>query len=130
MVHILENPEWDSKEALVTVPEEEEEEEGSPPADTDEPSALRYYNQVVDQGMPRQRPAHLPDSSASSGSSVDSARTDVTYTGIQASAPGPQPPPGGYRPQMHPASPPASPPASVEQAEAEGSFEGYKPQCS
>ncbi|XP_067088036.1 LIF receptor subunit alpha a isoform X1 [Osmerus mordax] len=131
MVHILENPEWDSKEALVTVPEEEEE-EGSAPADTDEPSALRYYNQVVDQGMPRQRPAHLPDSSASSGSSVDSARTDVTYTGIQASAPTPQPqpqpPPGGYRPQMHPASPPAS--VEQEQVGAEGPFGGYKPQCS
>uniref|UniRef100_A0A672YUC5 Leukemia inhibitory factor receptor-like n=1 Tax=Sphaeramia orbicularis TaxID=375764 RepID=A0A672YUC5_9TELE len=127
MVHIVEKPGLDSsKEMLVVIPEEDEDEEGQgigdEPVDTDEPTSLRYYNQVVDDRpiMPR-----YPDSSASSASSLDSGRTDVTYTGIQTSgsslvfqldpqgtAENQQPQAGapvscggvggGYRPQMHP----------------------------
>lgn len=120
MVHIVEKPEWDSsKEALVVIPEEDEDNEGQgisdEPVDTDEPTSLRYYNQVVDDRPIRPR---YPDSSASSASSLDSARTDVTYTGIQtsgsslvfqsdphSSSESHQPSAGadgGYRPQVHP----------------------------
>ena len=86
-MHIVEKPEWDSsKEALVVIPEEDEDEEGQgmgdEPVDTDEPTSLRYYNQVVDERPIRPR---YPDSTDSSASSLDSARTDVTYTGIQTS---------------------------------------------
>lgn len=139
MVHIVENPDWDSKEALVTVPEEEEEENAPPDTDSDEPASLRYYNQVVERGSPRQRPPRHQDSSASSASSMDSARTDVTYTGVQVSAPpsNPQPetnpPAGGYRPQMHPASGPgpSEPQARLEEPpQSEGPSGGYQPQCS
>lgn len=151
MVHIVEKPHWDlSKEMLVVIPEEDEEEDrqrmGDEPADTDEPTSLRYYNQVVDERPIRPR---FPDSSASSASSMDSARTDVTYTGIQTSgslsawSPSPHGSSdvcqsqadralssqigggGGYQPQMHP------------QALTEDPFEpqavssgGYKPQSS
>lgn len=86
MVHIVEEPEWDSsKEKLVVIPEEDEDEEQGirdEPVDTDEPMSIRYYNQVVDERPIRPR---YPDSSESSASSLDSARTDVTYTGIQTS---------------------------------------------
>ncbi|XP_040897538.1 LIF receptor subunit alpha a [Toxotes jaculatrix] len=129
IIHIVEKPEWDSsKEALVVIPEEDEDEEGQgigdEPVDTDELTSLRYYNHVVDERPIRPR---FPDSSASSASSLDSARTDVTYTGIQtsgsslvfqlepqASSEGHQPHAdlsvsggggfggGGYRPQMQP----------------------------
>lgn len=158
MVHIVEKPEWDSsKEVLVVIPEEDEDEEGQgmgdEPADTDEPTSLRYYNQVVDERPIRPR---FPDSSASSTSSLDSARTDVTYTGIQtsgsslvfqldpqSSCEGQQPQTllsvssgaggGGYRPQMQPRVPSddmglASPEPFLEpQAATAG---GYKPQNS
>uniref|UniRef100_A0A3P8Z0K1 Fibronectin type-III domain-containing protein n=1 Tax=Esox lucius TaxID=8010 RepID=A0A3P8Z0K1_ESOLU len=106
MVHIVENPEWESsKEALVTVPEEDEDEDG------DEPLALRYYNHVVGEGSTSGRHPYAFDSSASSIGSMDSGRTDVTYTGIQTSASSPVPPQpdasgpgrrvggGGYQPQ-------------------------------
>uniref|UniRef100_A0A8C4ICU4 Fibronectin type-III domain-containing protein n=1 Tax=Dicentrarchus labrax TaxID=13489 RepID=A0A8C4ICU4_DICLA len=110
MVHIVEKPEWDSsKEMLVVIPEEDEDEEGQgigdEPVDTDEPTSLRYYNHVVDERPIRPR---YPDSSTSSASSLDSARTDVTYTGIQTSGPQMQTRPfldpqvasgGGYKPQ-------------------------------
>lgn len=160
MVRIVEKPEWDSsKEILVVIPEEDEEEEGQrmeeEPADADEPTSLRYYNQVVDERPIRPR---FPDSSASSTSSMDSARTDVTYTGIQTSgsslvwSPAPEgssevhPPQadlaissvigeggGGYQPQMQPTAAtedmyPASPESFLEtQAASTG---GYKPQSS
>lgn len=146
MVHIVEKSNWDlSKEMLVVIPEEDEEEDRQrmedEPADTDEPSSLRYYNQVV---RPR-----FPDSSASSASSVDSARTDVTYTGIQTSgslsawSPSPQGSSdvcqsqadlavsfqigggGGYQPQMQPRAPTEEP--FEPQAASSG---GYKPQIS
>ncbi|CAL8249209.1 unnamed protein product [Merluccius merluccius] len=132
MVHIVEESGWDSsKEKLVVIPEEDEDEEQGvrdEPVDTDEPMTIRYYNQVVDERPIRPR---YPDSSESSSSSLDSARTDVTYTGIQTSGsslnfqaepPFPHdgqqlPPPqgdfpvalaggaGGYRPQVQPAAP-------------------------
>lgn len=158
MVHIIEKPEWDSsKEALVVIPEEDEDEEGQgigdEPVDTDEPTSLRYYNQVVDERPIRPR---FPDSSASSASSLDSARTDVTYTGIQTSGsslvfqPDPQassaaqrPPTdlpvnyggggGGYQPQMQQRAQnnglkfTSSEPFFEPQAASSG---GYKPQCS
>lgn len=158
MVQIVQNSDLDSsKEMLVVIPEEDEDEEGQrmgdEPVDTDEPTSLRYYNQVVDERPIRPR---YPDSSASSASSLDSARTDVTYTGIQTSGSSmvwPQDPQGsseghrsqpdlaascaigggGYRPQMQPRSPSednslASPESSFEpQAASTG---GYKPQSS
>lgn len=151
MVHIVEKPHWDlSKEMLVVIPEEDEEDErqrlGDEPADTDEPTSLRYYNQVVDERPIR---PHFPDSSASSASSMDSARTDVTYTGIQTSgslsawSPSPHGSSnvcpsqadlalssqigegGGYRPQMQPRAPTEE--AFEPQAVSSG---GYKPQSS
>lgn len=158
MVHIVEKPEWDSsKEMLVVIPEEDEDEEGQrigdEPVDTDEPTSLRYYNQVVDERPIRPR---FPDSSASSASSMDSARTDVTYTGIQTSGssliwpPDPQSSSeghrpeadlavsgeigrGGYQPQMQP----SAPSEDIGLALPESSFDpqaasagGYKPQSS
>lgn len=158
MVHIVEKPDWDSsKEVLVVIPEEDEEEDGQgigdEPVDTDEPTSLRYYNQVVDERPIRPR---FPDSSASSASSLDSARTDVTYTGIQTSvsslvfqldpqgsSEGHQPQAdlsvscggggGGYRPQMQPRAPSddldLSPPQSFPEPQA-ASAGGYKPQRS
>lgn len=155
MVHIIEKPEWDfSKDTLVVIPEEEDYEGegiGDEPVDTDEPQLLRYYNQVVDERPIRPR---FPDSSVSSSSSVDSANTDVTYTGIQTShsslvfpsdsqgfSEGFQPHSGlslssrnkgeGYHPQMHSVTLGgnlASPEPIVE-PHVVGS-EGYKPQNS
>ncbi|XP_017267919.1 LIF receptor subunit alpha a [Kryptolebias marmoratus] len=158
MVHIVEKSEQDSfKDALVVIPEEEEDDEGQgigdEPVDTDEPQSLRYYNQMVDERPIRPR---FPDSSVSSASSMDSASTDVTYTGIQTScsslvfqqdpqsaSEGHQPDAdhsvscgsggGGYRPQMHPIALSdniglASPEPLLEpQAVSSG---GYKPQNS
>ncbi|MEQ2284158.1 hypothetical protein AMECASPLE_018649, partial [Ameca splendens] len=155
MVHIIEKPERDSsKDALVVIPEEEEDDGeriGDEPVDTDEPQSLRYYNQVVDERPIRPR---FPDSSVSSSSSVDSANTDVTYTGIQTScsslvfrsdsqcsSEGFQPhtgfsvssgdKAGGYQPQMQPVALGgnlASPERLVEpQVVSSG---GYKPQSS
>ncbi|XP_069563838.1 LIF receptor subunit alpha a [Brachyistius frenatus] len=155
MVHIVEKPDWDcSKEALVVIPEEDEDDDGQgigdEPVDTDEPTSLRYYNQVVDERPIRPR---FPDSSASSASSLDSAHTDVTYTGIQTSGSslvfqvdpqGQQPQAdhsfscgegggGGYRPQMQPRAPnedmglASLEPFLEPQAASAG---GYKPQSS
>nr|XP_033475566.1 LIF receptor subunit alpha a [Epinephelus lanceolatus] len=157
LVHMVERPEWDSsKEALVVIPEEDEDEDGEgigdEPVDTDEPTSLRYYNQVVDERPIRPR---YPDSSASSASSLNSARTDVTYTGIQTSgsslvfqldpqgsSEGHQPQAdlsvcigggGGYRPQMQSIAPSddvglISPEPFLEPQAASGG--GYKPQSS
>ncbi|XP_068617092.1 LIF receptor subunit alpha a [Brachionichthys hirsutus] len=113
MVHIVEKPEFDSsKEMLVVIPEEEEDEEeqriGDEPVDTDEPTSLRYYNQVVDERPIRPR---FPDSSDSSASSWDSACTDVTYTGIQTSGSSlvwPMDPQGSSKGQQPQADPPIS----------------------
>ncbi|XP_077377264.1 leukemia inhibitory factor receptor-like isoform X2 [Festucalex cinctus] len=149
LVHVVEKPELDSlKEVLVVIPEEDEEEEdqlmGDEPLDTDEPTSLRYYNQMVDERPIRPR---YPDSSDSSSSSMDSGQTDVTYTGIQTSGsclvfhtdqPGSSEVEmaaggGGYRPQRQPAassdnSCPVPPPSSHDpQAVCSG---GYKPQRS
>ncbi|CAL1615694.1 unnamed protein product [Knipowitschia caucasica] len=122
MVHIVEKPEWDSgKEALVVIPEEDEDDEGirDEPVDTDEPTSLRYYNQVVDERPIRPR---YPDSSASSASSLDSGRTDVTYTGIQTSGSSLvfQPDPQSFSDQPHVAL--SSPESQV------CSSSGYRPQ--
>uniref|UniRef100_H3DH16 LIF receptor subunit alpha a n=1 Tax=Tetraodon nigroviridis TaxID=99883 RepID=H3DH16_TETNG len=128
MVHIVEKPHWDSsKEMLVVIPEEDEEEDrqrmGDEPADTDEPTSLRYYNQVADERPIRPR---FPDSSASSASSMESGRTDVTYTGIQTSEFGSQiGGGGGYQPQMQPRALTEEP--FEPQAVSSG---GYKPQSS
>lgn len=108
MVHVVEKPDWDSnKEMLVVIPEEDEDDErqgtGDEPVDTDEPTSLRYYNQVVDERPIR---PFFPDSSASSASSLDSARTDVTYTGIQTSGS-----------------------SLVFQLDPQGSSEGHQPQA-
>ncbi|MEQ2215846.1 hypothetical protein XENOCAPTIV_006752, partial [Xenoophorus captivus] len=154
MVHIIEKPERDSsKDGLVVIPEEEEDDGeriGDEPVDTDEPQSLRYYNQVVDERPIRPR---FPDSSVSSSSSVDSANTDVTYTGIQTScsslvfrsdsqcsSEGFQPHTGfsvssgdrggGYQPQMQPVALGgnlASEPLVEPQVVSSG---GYKPQSS
>uniref|UniRef100_A0A665T0M0 Leukemia inhibitory factor receptor-like n=1 Tax=Echeneis naucrates TaxID=173247 RepID=A0A665T0M0_ECHNA len=150
VIHIVEKPEWDSsKEALVVIPEEDEEEEGmgEEPVDTDEPTSLRYYNQVVDDRPIRPR---FPDSSASSASSLDSGRTEVTYTGIQTSGSSlvfqldPQnsseghPPHtdlafscggGGYKPQMQPKVPREALPEPFLEPPA-ATTGGYKPQNS
>uniref|UniRef100_A0A665T1H9 Leukemia inhibitory factor receptor-like n=1 Tax=Echeneis naucrates TaxID=173247 RepID=A0A665T1H9_ECHNA len=125
VIHIVEKPEWDSsKEALVVIPEEDEEEEGmgEEPVDTDEPTSLRYYNQVVDDRPIRPR---FPDSSASSASSLDSGRTEVTYTGIQTSGCGG----GGYKPQMQPKVPREALPEPFLEPPA-ATTGGYKPQNS
>ncbi|KAM9858027.1 LIF receptor subunit alpha a [Aulostomus maculatus] len=158
MVHIVEKPAWDSsKEVLVVIPEEDEEEDeygyGDEPVDTDEPTSLRYYNQMVDERPIRPR---FPDSSDSSASSLDSAQTDVTYTGIQTSgsslvfqldqqgsSEGHRPQAsllnsfggegGGYRPQMQPRGPSdnphPAPPQSFSEPQA-ACTGGYKPQSS
>ncbi|XP_037337701.2 LIF receptor subunit alpha a [Pungitius pungitius] len=85
LVHMVDRPEWDSsKEALVVIPEEEEDEDRLGD-DTDEPASLRYYHHVVDERPIRPRFPDSSASSASSASSLESARTDVTYTGIQTS---------------------------------------------
>ncbi|XP_041958390.1 LIF receptor subunit alpha a [Alosa sapidissima] len=140
MVHIVENPQWDSsKEGLVPVSEEDEDgdESGSEPTDTDsdEPGLLRYYNQVVgDSGQVLRLPID------SSSSSVGSADTDVTYTGIQTS-PGPLDTPpqmeamaaGGYRPQGQVVQQQQQQQVDRSDADAgapsSASFGGYKPQC-
>ncbi|XP_053725931.1 LIF receptor subunit alpha a isoform X2 [Synchiropus splendidus] len=150
LVHVVHKPEWDSsKEVLVVIPEEDEEDEV--PDDTDEATSLRYYNQVVDERPIRPR---YPDSSESSASSLDSASTDVTYTGIQTTGSSlvfPLDPQdsteglrtqgdlpvgggdadGGYRPQMHPQLQSEdfsqAPDASAMELEADGPS-GYKPQ--
>ncbi|XP_012684063.1 LIF receptor subunit alpha a [Clupea harengus] len=143
MVHIVENPQWDSsKEGLVPVSEEDEDgdESGSEPTDTDsdEPGLLRYYNHVMgDSGQAPRLPID------SSSSSVGSADTDVTYTGIQTSPCALEVPAqveaqaaGGYRPQaqvvqqqqqqQQPGQSDAEPKAG---APSPASFGGYKPQC-
>lgn len=143
MVHIVENPQWDSsKEGLVPVSEEDEDgdESGSEPTDTDsdEPGLLRYYNHVMgDSGQAPRLPID------SSSSSVGSADTDVTYTGIQTSPCALELPAqveaqaaGGYRPQaqvvqqqqqqQQPGQSDAEPKAG---APSPASFGGYKPQC-
>lgn len=156
MVCVVETPEYDCiKEMLVAIPEEDEDDEGQgigdESVDTDEPMSLRYYNQMVDERPIRPR---FPDSSASSLSSMGSAHTDVTYTGIQTSGSSlvlqldPQGSTecyqpqldqsvsyggGGYRPQMQPRAPSddmglPSPESFLEpQAACSG---GYKPQGS
>ncbi|XP_038163981.1 leukemia inhibitory factor receptor-like [Cyprinodon tularosa] len=152
MVNIIEKPERDLiKDALIAIAEEEEIDAGDgigdEPVDTDEPQSLRYYNQVVDERPIRPR---FPDSSVSSSSSVDSANTDVTYTGIQTSCsslvfPSDSQSPsevfqphhglpvssgdrgGGYQPQMHPVASASSEPLEEPQALSSG---GYKPQSS
>lgn len=158
MVRIVEKPEWDSsKEVLVVIPEEDEDEDGQgmgdEPVDTDEPTSLRYYNQVVDERPIRPR---FPDSSASSTSSLDSGRTDVTYTGIQTSGSSfvfqldPESTSeghkqqadlsiscedrgGGYQPQMQPRAPSDNMglalPEPFMNPQAASAW-GYKPQCS
>lgn len=138
MVHIVENPQWDSsKEGLVPVSEEDEDIDESDSentdTDSDEPGMLRYYNQVVgDSGQAPRLPVD------SSSSSVGSADTDVTYTGIQTS-PGPLDTPpqvevlatGGYRPQGQVVPPQQHQDQADVEAEAAStaSFGGYKPQC-
>lgn len=156
MVCVVETPEYDCiKEMLVAIPEEDEDDAGQgigdESVDTDEPTSLRYYNQMVDERPIRPR---FPDSSASSISSMSSAHTDVTYTGIQTSGSSlvlqldPQGSSechqpqldrsvsyggGGYRPQMQPRAPSddmglPSPESFLEpQAACSG---GYKPQGS
>lgn len=159
MVHIVEKPEWgSSKEVLVVIPEEDEDEDGQAmgdePADTDDLASLRYYNQAVDERPIRPR---FPDSSASSTSSLDSGRTDVTYTGIQTSgssflfqlnaqgssegnkhqadmSDSSEDGGGGYKPQMQPSAPSedmglASSAQPFLEPQA-ASMWGYKPQCS
>ncbi|KAL2091759.1 hypothetical protein ACEWY4_011557 [Coilia grayii] len=147
VVHIVENPQWDSsKEGLVPVSEEDEDvdDSASESADTDsdEPGLLRYYNQVVGDGGQALR---LPADSSSS--SVGSADTDVTYTGIQTSpctleAPAPleTQAAGGYRPQVHATQHPQQQQQPEQQEQraddqpeaadpSPASFGGYKPQC-
>lgn len=152
MVHIVEEPEWDSsKEKLVVIPEEDEEQAvHDEPVDTDEPMSIRYYSQVVDVRPIRPR---YPHSAESSASSLDSARTDVTYTGIQTSGSSlnfqaepsfphdGQPPPrdfpvvlaggaGGYRPQVQPAMPgPGQDPGPGPCPLAPQSFSEPQPEC-
>ncbi|XP_054630299.1 LIF receptor subunit alpha a [Dunckerocampus dactyliophorus] len=150
MVHVVEKPQFDSiKEVLVGIPEEDEEEEEQiirdEPVDTDEPTSLHYYNQMIDERPIRPR---FPDSSDSSGSSLDSGHTDVTYTGIQTSASslvfqtsqqGPSEghqanmaiSGGGYRPQTRSTAPSddALLPQSSQEPQAACSG-GYKPQTS
>ncbi|MCJ8745311.1 hypothetical protein PDJAM_G00128930 [Pangasius djambal] len=109
LVHIVESPD---KEGVVTLPGGQEEgrhddEDGDQnvemDTDSDEPALLRYYNQLVS------------DASDCSTSSMDSAQTQVTYTGIQSPA---------YRPQSQPEAPMEAEPRE------ESPSAGYKPQCS
>uniref|UniRef100_H3C7F2 LIF receptor subunit alpha a n=1 Tax=Tetraodon nigroviridis TaxID=99883 RepID=H3C7F2_TETNG len=125
MVHIVEKPHWDSsKEMLVVIPEEDEEEDrqrmGDEPADTDEPTSLRYYNQVADERPIRPR---FPDSSASSASSMESGRTDVTYTGIQTSGSL-----SAWSPSPHGSSDVCQSQADLEFGSQIGGGGGYQPQ--
>lgn len=110
LVHIVESPD---KEGLVTLPTDRQEEghrnednndqNVEMDTDSDEPAMLRYYNQLVS------------DASDCSTSSVDSAQTQVTYTGIQSPA---------YRPQNQPEAPCEAVPQGGSPSV------GYKPQCS
>lgn len=124
IIQIVEKSDQDSsKEMLVVIPEEDEDEEehgmGDESVDTDEPASLRYYNQVIDERPIRPR---YPDSSTSSASSLDSGRTDVTYTGIQTSG-------SSLVFQLHPAgsSEDQQPPIDVIDSCSGGG--GYRPQC-
>ncbi|XP_035234452.1 LIF receptor subunit alpha a [Anguilla anguilla] len=149
-VHIVEDPGHGSGKPDPTEDGEEDEESGDSSSDTDscDPVVLRYYNQVVDEG------SRCPPSTDSSASSMASARTDVTYTGIQSPAPctsssssasaaaagvtQPEVPhTGGYRPQMAPAPEPAEPqqdcaepaePTDLPLLGGFGGFGGYQPQ--
>lgn len=104
-MHIVESPD---KEGVVTAPggqedrqHEDQNQNIEMDTDSDEPALLRYYNQLVS------------DTSDCSSSSMDSAQTQVTYTGIQSPA---------YRPQDQ---------APFEAPPGEQSIgAGYKPQCS
>ncbi|XP_022520620.2 LIF receptor subunit alpha a isoform X1 [Astyanax mexicanus] len=130
LVHIVESPEW--KAGLFPVPEEEEsydngDENVEADTDSDEPALLRYYNQLVTDGSH----SGQSDTSGSSTGSVDSAQTQVTYTGIQSPTPSQWTPAHGYRPQMQPAEGREEPGAGLETgAEPESPGVGYKPQCS
>ncbi|XP_062873779.1 LIF receptor subunit alpha a isoform X2 [Trichomycterus rosablanca] len=116
LVHIVESPD---KEGLMLVPEEQEEpaqhhhddeENVEMDTDSDEPTLLRYYNQLVSDG------------SGFSGSSEDSAQTQVTYTGIQSP---------GYRPQVQPGVRfGLEQEEEAQEEEQENPGAGYKPQCS
>ncbi|KAF5889353.1 leukemia inhibitory factor receptor-like [Clarias magur] len=110
LVHIVESPD---KEVLVTMPGGQDDgrrdDEGGNQnveldTDSDDPALLRYYNQLVS------------DASDSSTSSMDSAQTQVTYTGIQSPA---------YRPQTQ-----AEARFEEEAPREESPGGGYKPQCS
>uniref|UniRef100_A0A3B4DIC7 Fibronectin type-III domain-containing protein n=1 Tax=Pygocentrus nattereri TaxID=42514 RepID=A0A3B4DIC7_PYGNA len=135
MVHIVESPEWDSsKKGLVPVPEEEEDDNGSVgenvevDTDSDEPTLLRYYNQLVTDGS---HSNYASDTSGSSTSSVDSAQTQVTYTGIQSPTSSHWAPSYGYRPQMQPVEGPEEPAAAFEnEPQQESPSIAYRPQCS
>lgn len=72
--------------------------------DSDEPTLLRYYNQLVS------------DASDCSASSMDSTQTQVTYTGIQSPA---------YRPQNQ-----CEAVFEAEPTEESPGAMGYRPQCS
>ncbi|XP_072527955.1 LIF receptor subunit alpha a [Salminus brasiliensis] len=135
LVHIVESPEWDSaKKGLFPVPEEDTYDDGSidenveADTDSDEPTLLRYYNQLVTDGS---HSNHTSDTSGSSTSSVDSAQTQVTYTGIQSPASSRWAPAYGYRPQTQPAESADEPADGFEsEPQQESSSVGYKPQCS
>ncbi|KAJ8262654.1 hypothetical protein COCON_G00151110 [Conger conger] len=140
-VHIVENPERESGKLEPTVVLEDEVEgddssgDSSTDTDSSDPVVLRYYNQVVDDGS---RGPPSTDSSASSSTSMASARTDVTYTGIQTSpcssaavAPLEAVQAGSYRPQMAPAPELQEPQLDTsEPADLPllGGFGGYQPQ--
>lgn len=127
LVHIVESPEWDfGKKGLVPVPEEEEYENENMDVDTDsdEPTLLKYYNQVVGEGSHSNA---LSDSSGSSGFSVGSGQTQITYAGIQSPSSSLGAYGGGYRPQMQPG--PDETNVGFDFQE-ESSSTGYKPQCS
>ncbi|XP_051525001.1 leukemia inhibitory factor receptor-like [Myxocyprinus asiaticus] len=130
LVHIEETPEWEfRKKVLVPVPEEEESENENIEADTDEPTFLRYYNQVVGDSS---HSNHISDSSGSSAASVGSTQTEITYTGLQSptSSQGAYGG-GGYKPQMQSAAGPAEPQLEfVPDFQEESLNMGYKPQCS
>lgn len=135
LVHIVESPEWESgKKGLFPVPEEESyaggsaDENAEADTDSDEPALLRYYNQLVTDGT---RSNHGSDTSGSSIGSVDSAQTQVTYTGIQSPTSSQWAPSYGYRPQMQPAEGAEEQAAGSEtEPHPESPSIGYKPQCS
>ncbi|XP_028852091.1 LIF receptor subunit alpha a [Denticeps clupeoides] len=136
MVQIMER-QWDSgKGGLCTVPENDEDGSGTgnEPMDTDsdEPPLLQYYNQVVSNSSE----VHPGSDSSSSTSSLASANTDVTYTGIQisgccynAATEESAECPGSYRPQMLSEGCQEEPQADLE-SPGLASFGGYRPQCS